>query len=77
MLKTSRISQIALLAGLLFIWSAAVTAQEIRFNYLPGTDFGKYKTYKWVRVPNQQYPNSILDEKIMRAIVRGEEKAAS
>lgn len=68
MLKTSRIFQLALLTGLLFTWCAAVSAQEIRFNYLPGTDFSKYKTYKWVRIPNQQYPNSILDEQIMRAI---------
>ncbi len=69
MLKASRMSQLLLVAGLLFIWSAAAFAQDIRFNYLPGTDFSTYKTYKWVRVPKAQYPNSILDEQIMRAIM--------
>ena len=52
---------------LLFLHSA-VPAQDIRYNSLPGTDFSKYKTYKWVRVPNAQYPNQILDTQIMQAI---------
>src|SRR6185369_11539892 len=52
---------------LLFLHSA-VPAQDIRYNSLPGTDFSKYKTYKWVRVPNAQYPNQILDTQIIQAI---------
>src|ERR1044072_1878433 len=57
------------LAGclLLFVFTA-VSAQDIRYNSLPGTDFSKYKTYKWVRVPDAQYPNQILDTQIMQAI---------
>jgi hypothetical protein len=43
-------------------------AQDIRYNYLRGTDFSKFKTYKWVRVPNAQYPNDILDNQIKQAI---------
>ena len=43
-------------------------AQNIRYNALPGTDFTKYKTYKWVRVPKAEYPNQILDTQIMQAI---------
>src|SRR5215475_7711907 len=46
-------------------WAAA---QDIKFNFLPGTDFSKYKTYKWVRVPKVEYPNQILDTQIMQAI---------
>ncbi len=49
-------------------WSVAISAQEVRYNFLPGTDFAKYKTYKWVRVPNVQYPDQILDTQIMQAI---------
>ena len=57
------------LAGLvLLIWCGAVAAQDIRYNYLPGTDFSKYKTYKWVRIPKVEYPNQILDAQIMQAI---------
>jgi hypothetical protein len=68
MTKVNRLSQIALLLGLLLAWSATAAAQDIRYNFLPGTDFTKYKTYKWVKVPNAQYPNAILDEQIMKAI---------
>ena len=48
--------------------SVAVSAQDIRYNSLPGTDFAKYKTYKWARVPKAQYPDQILDTQIMQAI---------
>ena len=63
-----RTLQLSLVAGLLLAWCVVATAQDIRFNYLEGTDFSKYKTYKWVKIPNAQYPNQILDEQIMRAI---------
>jgi hypothetical protein len=48
--------------------SVAISAQDIKYNYLPGTDFTKYKTYKWARVPKVQYPDQILDTQIMQAI---------
>lgn len=60
--------QLTLVAGLLLACCVAASAQDIRFNYLQGTDFSKYKTYKWVKIPNAQYPNQILDDQIMRAI---------
>lgn len=68
MIKAGRVLQMSLLLGLLLVWGGAAYAQEIRFNYVQGTNFSKYKTYKWVRIPKAQYPNSILDEQIMRAI---------
>lgn len=68
MIRTGRILQLSLLAGLLLASCAVASAQDIRFNYMPGTDFSKYKTYKWVKIPNAQYPNSILDQQIMQAI---------
>jgi hypothetical protein len=68
MTRAGRFLQLSLVAGLLLAWCVVATAQEIRFNYLQGTDFSKYKTYKWVKVPKAQYPNQILDDQIMRAI---------
>ncbi|HXQ33236.1 MAG TPA: DUF4136 domain-containing protein [Anaerolineales bacterium] len=64
----SRISQSILIAGLVVACCAAALAQDIRYNYVEGTDFSKYKTYKWVKIPNAQYPNSILDGQIIQAI---------
>ena len=68
MVKARRFSQVVLVVGLLAICCTAASAQDIKFNFLRGTDFAKYKTYKWVKIPNAQYPNSILDDQIMRAI---------
>jgi hypothetical protein len=68
MTRAGRFLQLSLVAGLLLAWCVVASAQEIRFNYLQGTDFSKYKTYKWVKVPKAQYPNQILDDQIMRAI---------
>src|ERR1700741_1385947 len=68
MMKTTRAIQFVAAAFVLSLVCISATAQEIKYNFLPGTDFAKYKTYKWVRVPNAQYPNQILDGQIMRAI---------
>lgn len=56
------------IALLLFIGAVSAGAQEIKYNFLPGTDFAKYRTYKWARVQNAQYPNQLIDRQIMEAI---------
>jgi hypothetical protein len=43
-------------------------AQDIKTNYMPGTDFSKYKTYKWVSVQGAEQPDQILDQQIKQAI---------
>jgi hypothetical protein len=60
--------QIAAAACLLLLCLGSARAQDIRYNFQPGTDFSKYKTYKWVQIPNVQYPNQILDGQIKQAI---------
>lgn len=57
-----------MLVSTLLLWCVSAAAQDIKYNFLPGTDFSKYKTYKWVRVPKADYPNQILDTQIMQAI---------
>jgi hypothetical protein len=56
------------IAALLLTGAVSAAAQNIKYNFLPGTDFAKYRTYRWARVPNAQYPNQILDGQIMQAI---------
>jgi len=68
MKRTSRSARVAAIAGLLLAWCVAASAQDVKYNFLQGTDFSQYKTYKWVQIPNVQYPNSILDDQIKRAI---------
>ena len=64
----TRLSRMIAIAGLVLVWCVAASAQDIKYNFLQGTDFSKYKTYKWIQIPNVQYPNSILDDQIKRAI---------
>ncbi|MBV8552783.1 MAG: DUF4136 domain-containing protein [Acidobacteriaceae bacterium] len=45
-----------------------VHGQEVRTNYLPGTDFSNYRTYSWVTIPGAGVPNQILDTEIKESI---------
>ncbi len=67
-MKRMGLFHILAMAAVLALWCVSATAQEIKFNFMPGTDFSKYRTYKWVRVPKAEYPNQILDTQIMQAI---------
>ena len=44
-----------------------VAGQDVRTNYMPGTDFAKYKTYKWVTIEGGQHQNQIMDAEIKQA----------
>jgi hypothetical protein len=67
-MKTNRSFLIVLAVLGLLLCVVPASAQDIKYNFLPGTDFAKYKTYKWVRIPKVDYPNQILDTQIMQAI---------
>ncbi len=67
-MKSNKNSLIVMVAAALLSWCASASAQDVKYNFVAGTDFSKYKTYKWVRVPNAQYPNQILDGQIMQSI---------
>lgn len=53
---------------LLLFTGARLTAQDVRYNFMPGTDFSKYHTYKWVTIEGASYPNQILDAEIKDAV---------
>ena len=67
-MNKTKLFQILAVATVLLTWSLSASAQDVKYNFMPGTDFTKYKTYKWVRVPNAQYPNQIMDTQIMASI---------
>jgi len=59
-----------------FLACSVTYAQDVRTNYMPGTDFSKYRTYGWVdevkgvpRVGGQ--PDQILDTQVKADIVLG------
>ncbi|MGA9584399.1 MAG: DUF4136 domain-containing protein [Terracidiphilus sp.] len=43
-------------------------AQEVKSQAMPGTDFSKYHTYKWVVVEGAKQPNQITDAQIKQAV---------
>ena len=46
----------------------ATPAQDVTTNAMPGTDFTKFHTYKWVTIQGASYPNQILDAQIKNSI---------
>jgi len=45
-----------------------VTGQDVKYNFLPGTDFSKYHTYKWVNIEGAAHPNQIVDAQIKQSV---------
>jgi len=43
-------------------------AQDVTTNSMPGTDFTKYHTYKWVPIDGAVVPNQIVDVQIKQSI---------
>src|SRR5271165_7191978 len=43
-------------------------AQDVTTNSMPGTDFSKYHSYKWVTIEGATQPNQILDAQIKSSI---------
>lgn len=51
----------------MFYRGGLAQAQDVHYNYVQGTDFNQYKTYKLVEVGGE-HPNQILDGQIKQAI---------
>src|SRR6516165_6363022 len=48
--------------------SMATVGQDVTYNFMPGTDFSKYHTYKWVTIEGGAHPNQIVDAQIKQAV---------
>jgi hypothetical protein len=48
--------------------ATSALGQDVRYNYDKGTDFSKFKTYKWVLIKDAQRPNDIVDKQIKSTI---------
>ena len=54
---------------LLVLWIGGLAvAQDVTTNVMPGIDFTKYHTYKWVVIQGAEVPNQIVDAQIKQAI---------
>src|ERR1700690_2242593 len=68
-LKTkSSVGRFLMLVGLTLLAGAALMAQDVRYNFMPGTDFAKYHTYRWVPIEGGSHPNQIADAQIKSSV---------
>ncbi len=56
------------LAGALSLAATSAYAQDVGYNFMPGTDFAKFKTYRWVEIKDAKHPDDITDAQIRQAI---------
>ena len=63
-----RLLRFAMPAAMLIMVSVGVSAQQVVYNSMPGTDFTKYHTYKWVEIHSNVHPNQIIDQEIRQAV---------
>ncbi len=64
----SEVVRIALGMGLVLLMCGFMAAQDVTTNSMPGADFSKYKTYKWVNVEGSEQPDQILEQQIKQAV---------
>lgn len=58
-----------LFAGLfLVLFCSLGFTQDVKYNFMPGTDFTKYKTYKWVVIDGAEKVDQITDQQIKQAV---------
>jgi hypothetical protein len=62
------IAKIGIGLGLALLACSSIAAQDISTNAMPGTDFSKYHTYKWIEIKSPQHPNQIVDAQIKQSI---------
>jgi hypothetical protein len=65
-----RSTSLLVVLGVLFSVAvlAPAFAQDVRTNYMPGTDFSKFKSYRWAVVDGGSHPNAIVDAEIKMAV---------
>lgn len=56
-----------LFAAATLVYPSIATAQKVRTDYAHGTDFSKYKTYKWVKISDNPDLNQLMDQRITGA----------
>jgi hypothetical protein len=57
----------AALLRLSVLAASSARAQDVGYNAMPGVDFAKFKTYKWIKIEGAQYPDQITDSQIKTA----------
>jgi hypothetical protein len=43
--------------------------QDTTYNFMPGTNFSQFHSFKWVNIPGGVHPNQIVSQEIQNAVV--------
>jgi hypothetical protein len=63
-----RLASVMMVLTVSLIACMAAMAQDVRSNHMPGANFAKYHTYKWVDIQGDSHPNQIIDAQIKQAV---------
>jgi hypothetical protein len=66
-IREGKLFSSASVLALLFLTTTALIAQDVRYNFMPRTDFSKYRTYKWVNIGGA-HPDQIMDAEIKQSV---------
>jgi hypothetical protein len=50
------------------LFALSMLAQDVRYNFSSGTNFERFKTYKWVQIKGADQPDQLADQQIKSAI---------
>ena len=64
----NRMASVGLGLALALSVCSAARAQDVRSNSMPGIDFAKYRTYKYVPIEGATQPNQIVDAQIKMSV---------
>jgi hypothetical protein len=69
MLQKFRNAYVAIGIGFaLTLVGTTLAAQDVKTNSMPGVDFSKFHTYKWVDISGGAHPNQIVDQEIKQSV---------
>ncbi len=64
----NRLAKIGIGLTLALVAGGLTWAQDVTSNSMPGVDFSKYHTYKWVTIEGATQPNQIVDAQIKQSV---------
>jgi hypothetical protein len=64
----SSLAKIGTCVALAMLVCTMTPAQDVTSNSMPGVDFSKYHTYKWVPIEGAVQPNQIVDAQIKQSV---------
>lgn len=67
-IRRSSLLRIGLTVAVVLVAGIFAASQDVRHNSMPGVDFSKFHTYKWVDIEGGTHPNQIVDAEIKQSI---------